>query len=76
MPTAWPAKTALKLIFVAQTDRAAMGDDNDLSEPPDREFAQVKQGVGGSEAIMENDIPQFKITVKVVEYSNEISDIK
>jgi hypothetical protein len=31
MPTAWPAKTVLKLIFfAAQTDAAAIGDDNGL----------------------------------------------
>ncbi len=31
MPTAWPAKTVLKLIFfAAQTDAATIGDDHDV----------------------------------------------
>jgi hypothetical protein len=39
MPTAWPAKTVLNLIFLAaQTDAAAIGDDDDFQKNTRQSF--------------------------------------
>jgi len=48
MPTAWPAKTVLKLIFfAAQTGAAAIGDDNGLVVERIIDIGQSRIDAGG-----------------------------